>query len=300
MLTILIPSYNHESYIVDCLSEAVNVDVDNLKIIVIDDGSTDETPSLVRRFIEDHKDHHNIVLIEKENSGLVSSLNIGLNNAETEFFYIVASDDIPDPVGIEKLVDKLRQNKTYKFIIGGAKYLSGKKALGSVYNKDHDDFFKLPENIRSNHLFLNYPSPVLLQSTVFRVSALKNVRGWDAGLILDDYPMFIKMLTEHSILGRDFGFSPEINTVMYRIHGENSYRNTKRQFKMVLQVLERFCPKSIKSRAVGKLSAYYILVCIRKHDARALFSILVATPFGTLGWLINYIFLLVILRLSKL
>ena len=78
MLTVVIPSYNHEFYIEACLDSVCRIDVKNMAILVIDDGSTDDTVKVVEKFIDEHRDL-SIDLIQKKNSGLVSSLNLPYN-----------------------------------------------------------------------------------------------------------------------------------------------------------------------------------------------------------------------------
>ena len=118
MLTIVIPSYNHEKYIVECLDAARCVDVPGRRIVVIDDGSADNTQQIVYRYIEDFQ-ADDISLISKKNSGLVSSLNLGLQIIETEFCYFIASDDVTRPKAIKDCVELLASNRSLQFCIGG-------------------------------------------------------------------------------------------------------------------------------------------------------------------------------------
>ncbi|UPQ81328.1 glycosyltransferase family 2 protein [Pseudomonas knackmussii] len=274
MLTVVIPSYNHESYIGECLAAASKIKLENLKILVIDDGSTDQTASLVKGFIEKNK-AINIGLIEKKNSGLVSSLNLALQVVETEYIYICASDDVPDFIGVEKCYSILLRHKKLGFCIGGATNFNDQSGeISNTYGKQHIAFFSTDFSSNEDVLFLKYPAPLLLQSTVFKKSALIGIGGWDETLKWDDYPVFVKLLKKYKYgLDRDFVFVPDINVVRYRHHGNNTYSNVSNQFFMVQQAMSKLAGQRIKDKAIGMKAAYYMLLSIRNIEPKAFFEI---------------------------
>lgn len=273
MLTIIIPSYNHQDYIIECLCAATRVPISEKKIVVIDDGSKDDTPKLIKNFISNNS-KDNIILIEKENSGLISSLNLALDIIETEFTYIIASDDILNPTGIKYSLEQLKKDEHIKFLIGNGEYLFANNRKSSIYRDAHKVFFNLPPIQREKEIFINYPSPLLIQSTVFRTDALRHIGGWDTSLIWDDYPIFVKLLLKYPIEGKNFYFRPCIYNVYYRQHHNNSYKDTYRQFFMVKQALEKLAPEELKKSCVSKKEAYYLLLCLKRKDIVSLLKIL--------------------------
>lgn len=274
MLTVVIPSYNHEIYIKECLNAASRIQVENLKVLVIDDGSTDQTASLVKEFIEENK-AVNIRLIEKENSGLVSSLNLALQVVETEYIYICASDDVPDFAGIKECCSILLGNSNLEFCIGGAINFNDQSGeISNTYGQQHIDFFSKDFSKNEEALFLKYPAPLLLQSTVFKKSALVSIGGWDASLKWDDYPIFVKLLKKYNYgLEQDFIFVPDINVVRYRHHANNTYSNLSNQFFMVQQAMGKLAGERIKDKAIGMKAAYYILLSIKSRKPKVVFEI---------------------------
>jgi len=298
MLTVVVPSYNHEAYIIDCLENVVKIKAQPLKILIIDDGSTDQTVAEVKRFMENHASA-DIELIEKENSGLVSSLNMGLEMAETEFFYLVASDDIPDPKGIEACVNAMLSNEELAFTVGNAEYFDGQKKLGKVYGDKHYTFFNTGVRYRKEQLFLNYPHPILLQSSIFRTSALRDIGGWDRNVTIDDYQIFIRFLIGDLESGKDFLFKPDVNCVYYRIHGFNSYKDTVRQYRMIEEVIEAYCPEKNKFKALGRTCAYHFLISLRKGDIQSGVRIFKKLKKPSMGWFFLYITSFVFKRLVR-
>lgn len=286
MVTILIPSYNHEDYILECLREAIKVDIPSREIIIIDDGSTDKTAELVQDFIEECHSESKITLVRKQHSGLVSSLNLGLTMTTTEYFYCIASDDIPIPLGIEEAVRYLEQRPNLYFLIAGGENFFEDGTTTPIYTAKHTRFFDLPVQKRNQELFLNFPQPILLQSTVFRTDALKETGGWNSGLEWDDYPMFVKLLMYYPERGRHFEFLPTILVVKYRHYNSNSYKNLEKQFFMVKQGFEYLAPQHLKNKAIGYNLGYYALKALTLFQPRIAISLVLSSPVATWGWAI--------------
>ena len=88
--SIIIPAYNVEKYIVRCIDSLMRQNTDNCEIIIVDDGSTDETGKICDTL---SRSHNNIIVIHKENGGQSSARNTGMAYATGEYFIFVDSDD---------------------------------------------------------------------------------------------------------------------------------------------------------------------------------------------------------------
>ena len=210
----------------------------------------------------------NISFIKKDNSGLVSSLNLGLSLARTEYVYFVASDDIPKKDGLYQCLEMLENNKRSQFCIGGAKAFDDEDegSTYDVYGGAQEAFLKLTPDLRSKASLFNYPVPLLLQSTVFRVDALKRIGGWDSNVVLDDYPLFARLLSVFPEWERDFLYTPKVDVVKYRQHPNNSFRNLLRQYTIVAQAIRSISKAPQSEDAVSKMLAYYSIVAIKNRQ----------------------------------
>lgn len=92
-ITIIVPVYNGEMYIERCLESLINQTIKNIEIIVIDDGSTDNSKNLIEKF---RKKDKRIRAIYNTNHGVSYSRNIGIENATGEFIGFVDIDDYVD------------------------------------------------------------------------------------------------------------------------------------------------------------------------------------------------------------
>lgn len=274
MLTILIPSYNHARYIAECLDEACRIDIEGAKILVIDDGSTDNSLDVIH--------HHagcntkaEINVISKPNAGLVSSLNKGLGMIDTEYVYICASDDVPRHAAIRKCFEILREHRNYNFVIGNANVIYETDMGNAIYGSGLKDFLRCPSSERIEKLFFEYPSPLLLQSVIFRTEFLRKLGGWDPEIRLDDYSIFVKIFSTYPEIDVNFCYLPENQVVSYRQHDSNTYRNTLNLFNMVTQVVIKYAPIELRAASTAKFAATYFLSAIkngRLKDAYSIFS----------------------------
>lgn len=106
ILTLSIAAYNAEKDIEKCLNSMLQTNVANqLEIIVVNDGSKDNTAQIVKGYVEKHPDI--VKLIDKENGGHGSTINASIQVATGKYYKIVDSDDWVDCDGIEKLVKEL-------------------------------------------------------------------------------------------------------------------------------------------------------------------------------------------------
>lgn len=91
-LSIIIPVYNVEKYIAQCLDSLLDQDLgpDDYEIILVNDGSTDGSSQIAHRYADKNS---NIIVIDKENGGVGSARNCGMDSAKGKYIYFIDSDD---------------------------------------------------------------------------------------------------------------------------------------------------------------------------------------------------------------
>ena len=101
IVSLLIPIYNVERYLRECLDSAVGQTLQDIEIICINDGSTDSSPDIIREYMSHDP---RVKMIDKTNSGYGDSMNRGLDMAKGKYIGILESDDFMVPEALEKLV----------------------------------------------------------------------------------------------------------------------------------------------------------------------------------------------------
>ena len=104
-VSVLIPIYNVERYLNQCLDAVCHQTLRDIEIVCINDGSTDDSPRIIRKWAEVDK---RIVVVDKDNSGYGASLNCGLKIATGEYVGIVEPDDFPERTMYKKMVRPTR------------------------------------------------------------------------------------------------------------------------------------------------------------------------------------------------
>ncbi|MDD5395626.1 MAG: glycosyltransferase [Thiothrix sp.] len=105
LVSVIIPSYNHEAYIADCLLSVYGQTYRQIELIVIDDGSTDSSPALIKNVLGDCPFPHQF--IARENRGAHATINEGIAFATGEFINILNSDDRFSPERIQRMVEEV-------------------------------------------------------------------------------------------------------------------------------------------------------------------------------------------------
>ena len=107
LVSIIVPIYNVEKYIKECIDSIINQTYKNLEIILVDDGSPDCCPKICDEYSKKDK---RIKVIHKENGGLSSARNAGLDVAKGEYVSFIDSDDVVDEKFIETLYNLCIEN----------------------------------------------------------------------------------------------------------------------------------------------------------------------------------------------
>ncbi|MGL6002510.1 MAG: glycosyltransferase family A protein [Plesiomonas sp.] len=242
-ITILIPSYNHAIYITELFESIDKIGEENFHVLIIDDCSSDGSDELIKKYAENKSNVS--FYIKDKNKGLVDSLKLGIAKIKTDYFYLIASDDVIDYRGFLTALNHMQINPCLFFCIFGANSFSDDRCYQSTYTRKHRDFFSLSGNEIAEKIFYAHPAPILLQSTIFKTSEFKHYNLIDDGLKFDDYPIFIKyfqILKDETI--KHFEFFPEINLVNYRHHDNNTYNNHIKMYSMFEAVYNKLAPNA--------------------------------------------------------
>lgn len=126
-VSVIIPIYNSEKYLKQCLDSVINQTLKEIEIIIINDGSTDNSLQIIQEYINKHS---NIKLINKQNEGCYKARNIGLETANGEYIAFLDSDDYVEPKIYEKLYLKAKQ--TNADIVSADYYILNNNKLKTV------------------------------------------------------------------------------------------------------------------------------------------------------------------------
>lgn len=123
LVSVIIPIYNVEEYLLDCLSSVFAQTYPNFEVILIDDGSTDNSAKIAEEYINDKKHFR---LIKKENGGVSSARNCGISEANGKWITFIDSDDFVEPEYLSCMVEGLQKHPADVCMSGFKRYIDGK------------------------------------------------------------------------------------------------------------------------------------------------------------------------------
>ena len=138
MISIVVPVYNVEKYIVNCLKSIVDQSYKDFELLIIDDGSKDNSINLVNDYLSSKE--INWKIIKKKNGGLASARNAGLKKAKGEYICFIDADDCIATNFLEKLISNIKKDN-YDFSFCNFKYVN-KQSIDIEENKEIKIFNK--------------------------------------------------------------------------------------------------------------------------------------------------------------
>ena len=203
LLTVAIPCYNSQDYMEHAVETAL-VGGEDIEILLVDDGSTDETAAIADRL---EKEHPTIIkAIHKENGGHGSAVNTGLANASGVYYKVLDSDDWFDREALLKIMDILRS-----FVHDGngvdmllANYVYEKPSLHKHKAIRYDGVFPENEVFGWNEVKrFKMSQNILMHSVIYRTKVLR-----DCNLVLPEHTFYVDNLFVYNPL-------PYVKTMYY-------------------------------------------------------------------------------------
>lgn len=219
LLTIVVPAYNVEKYVGECLNSLVKQTLNNHKVIIVDDGSKDEhTSEICKSYAEKYPDI--ITYVHQENKGLGAARNTGLDMVDTEYVGFLDSDDWLVPNYVERVSEELEDFKSEKIDL----VFTLPTMFDSLTNITNDWYDKetFIEIFYSNNRIVSafedkrlyYLEPNACRR-IYRMDFLKKYNfSFPEGVKWEDiYPHFYLLYFAKKCIGiKDVGFNYRINT----------------------------------------------------------------------------------------
>lgn len=270
VVTVVVPAYNHENYIGDCIDSILGQDWPAIELFVINDGSTDKTHEKVLQAMEKYPGR--IKYTNKENEGLVTSLNIAIFNGTGKYFCQLASDDKWTDGSLRARVEFLENNPYYEVVFGDAVYirdgvLTEERFLGDK-KTGYDSKVNTVTDLVTRKAKILFPSGLMRRDTLVRLNGFdKEFRNFE------DVSMRYR-LAQNATIG--YLNEPVMN---YRVHSSNTNASPKyllsaREEKILSyeKLFDSSDDENLKDILKGKLFKkymYYVKVGIKMGGDKA-------------------------------
>lgn len=220
LVSIIIPSYNHSAYIVETLDSVKADSYQNKEIIIIDDGSKDQSPVIIEKWIQNNKDI-TVKFLSRENKGVCQTLNELVSKSSGKYVLVLASDDYLVNDTIAERVDILEKNPQKLVLVSDAEVVNKKGEI--ICKSSIVDFHKKNKN--------NYTSDDKILDEIlfnFAISGAVVLINREIYNLIGQYPENLKgedfYFYSHAVILNKILFFDKIVSG-YRIHDTNTSGN---------------------------------------------------------------------------
>ena len=215
LVDIIIPMYNAENFIGKCLDSVLSQTYNNIRILVINDGSKDNSLSIVQKYmLSDNR----IECIDQSNKGIGATRNIALNNLKGDYFYFLDSDDYISSDSIQLLIKSAIEHKadivTGELECGNGLHLTENISQSKITTMDKQSFFD--EYVFKNKLYYS------VAGKIYRSDILSQIRFDDSISFGED------LLFNISLYTKDLTIAIERNALYYYVDNDDSVTRVKK------------------------------------------------------------------------
>jgi len=223
LVSVVIPSYNYARFLGDAIESVVRQVYERVEIVVVDDGSTDDTARVVGSYPA-------VKYVRQENQGLAAARNTGIRHATGEYVVFLDADDRLLPTALAAGVESLRDHPEAAFTWGRFRCIGGDGSpLDDTVPPSLPDDDPYRALLRMNHIV--NPATVM-----YRREAIERIGGFDLDASVrasEDYDLYLRLASEYPIC-RHFE-----TVVEYRKHDANMSADANLMLNAVLAVLTK-------------------------------------------------------------
>lgn len=249
MISVIIPSYNHEKYIGKCINSVINQTFKDWELIIIDDGSKDTSNTIIESYKDDR-----IIHVKQENAGAHNAINRGLSLAKGNYLTILNSDDEFLPTRFEECIKIFEKDNLIDFISSwinvvdeNSKVLGVKEAWKNMnpWQIENQNLTFLNSNDYClNALMANFVSTT--SNMIFRKKIYDEIGGMRNLRFAHDWDFLLRVCEKYNC------FNLEIPLINYRIHGTNTISSNRKWMLfevcwMMASNIDRFATKLLPS-----------------------------------------------------
>lgn len=260
LISVIVPVYNVAPYLRQCVDSILSQSYTNLEVLLIDDGSTDESGAICDEYAQQDS---RVKVIHKSNDGLSSARNVGLSLASGEWISFVDSDDWLDTNIYQKCIDELERYPDLDLVRFFINYAYPDKDANSYRLelwKEAQDSLVIDKSI-----CFKYPGRVLavVWSSIYRASVLKSLGiTFIEGLIHEDEYFTAEFYARvKSLKGRYipyYGYYYRQNREGAITHNKDRIRSFEHLSKGFISVLRRM--QSVDAEVIPLLNMHFLAV----------------------------------------
>lgn len=244
-ISVIIPSYNCARFLPEAIESVLRQAYRDYEIIVIDDGSEDDTKEVIRRYLNDFPDK--IRYIYQDNKGLAVARNTGIKNAKGEFIALLDADDKLFPERLETCLNAIESDKAIGLVHANITRISEDGTVIDTPNRDQ----RFLSGYIFKHIFLRR-AHISCPTILFRKECCERVGLFDENLArlgCEDRELWLRIACQYRMVYIDKVLA------YYRVISSSMSRDKEKMMKARLYVIDKYCPTGknifLRRKALG-------------------------------------------------
>lgn len=216
-VSVLMPAYNHETYVGEAIESVLNQTYQDFEFIIINDGSTDNTEQVIKSYSDPR-----IRYYSQENMDAPRTINRGISESRGKYISIINSDDVYHPERLALLVEEA-ERKSIKFLITDVSFIDGlseqlPEAAGIVsWHKHVKSLYRHHGSLYKS--FLRSNIAVSSSNLFFHKTVPAEIGSFNCYRFVHDYDFIFRALCRY---GEKFRFLDDGMYLYYRLHSQNT------------------------------------------------------------------------------
>jgi len=269
LVSVVIPVYNSERYLEECLDSVISQTYQNIEIIVVDDGSTDSSSDILKKYSD------KVNVFSQKNNGLASALNLGISEMKGRWFKWFSPDDVMYSRTIETLVDEIKKLPDNTIIYSNWNIIDDS---GNILREFHESNYNELSNFDYNLRLLD-GQQINVNTTLIPSHLFKQIsfRSLDDPVAID-YDFFL-----NSAILCDTKFYLILKPLIkYRIHSDQlSHTNISETLHYISEIKNEILiqlDESLQDKYISELERYVKTKSIKRKTMELGMQLLSSTP----------------------
>lgn len=255
-VSVVVTCYNYGAYVAECLVSIQRQTFDGFEVIIVDDGSTDNSYEQIALFLKDKRFRY----VKQENGGQANAKNRGVKESQGEFIAFLDADDLWLPVKLEKQISLFAQQEV-GIVYSGVSYIDTEN---KPMSKEILGKYLQPQRGRVTNFFI-YDNFVPFSSAIVRRSCFDSLGMFDESLAMGiDWDLWLRFSTKYQ-----FDFCDE-DFLLYRIgHSGQMSKNLMERIRCADRIIDKFKRDFTDTvSSVTLKDAKYYSCCLRGYALR--------------------------------
>lgn len=270
MISVIIPVYNSEKYLKSTIQSVIEQDYRDIEIILVNDGSTDDSLSICKQLQSDDSRIH---IINQENSGVSAARNNGIRHAHGEYLIFIDADDLMDKDMLSVLYEKAIETDADIVSCGAAIVKDGmviREEFGTnkLYTYSRDEaikFFLIGNNVN-----------IGVWTKLFKAKTIKGIE-YDKAIRINEDKLFIfeaLMKAEKYVVYDVSKYNYIQREVSATRKFDDRWFDTLDVADYMLELIKKEKPELLRWAEINQIKVYYwlLLMLFRNHDAVEMYS----------------------------